>query len=352
LFSFLSRKSGQSHVAVIAPQGALVTVAPSETLLQAALAAGIAFPHNCRVGSCGSCKCQLVEGKVKHLTDASYVLSADELRQGYILACQAKPQTDIRVIADCVGEGPGAPVKTIDGTVESATALTHDIVKLTLQLDTALTYTAGQYADLALPGMARPRSYSFSRAPEDESQTRVSFYVRCIPGGEFSNWAHGDQCPGSRLTLSGPYGTFWLRNHTSPILCVAGGSGMAPIKAMLEQALQEGCARSVVFLFGARTQDDLYCLMEMQQLAATWKADFHFVPVLSAEDEHSDWPGRRGLVTEHLHNQKIELSTCQAYLCGPPPMVDAAIAALRQAGVDVNAIYFDRFVDASAVVET
>ena len=350
MFSFFSRKSRQAHSAMIDPSGSRITVAPSETLLQAALAAGISFPHNCRVGSCGTCKCRLVEGKVKELTDSSYVLSADELRQGYILACQAQPQTDIRVVADGVGKSLGAPVKTVGCTVESVTALTHDIVELSLRLDEALTYSGGQYADLALPGLERARSYSFARAPEAEPQTGVSFYVRRVPGGEFSNWVHGEDCLGSRLTLSGPYGTFWLRQDTAPILCIAGGSGMAPIKAMLEQALREGCTRYVVFLFGARTQSDLYGLVEMRRLAVQWKADFQFVPVLSAEAADSPWPGHRGLVTEQLDVLNLDLSSCQAYLCGPPPMVDAAIAALHQAGLDEGAIFFDRFVDASTAL--
>ncbi len=125
---------------------------------------------------------------------------------------------------------------------------------------------------------------------------------------------------------------------------------MAPIKAMLEQALREGCTRPVVFLFGARTQSDLYGLVEMRRLAVQWKANFQFVPVLSAEAADSPWPGRRGLVTEQLHEQNLDLSSCQAYLCGPPPMVDAAIAALHQAGLGENAIFFDRFVDASAAL--
>ena len=231
--------------------------------------------------------------------------------------------------------------------MESAWPLTHDIVELSLRLDEPLTYTAGQYADLFLPGMTRPRSYSFARAPEDRPQQLASFYVRRIPDGKFSNWAHGDSCVGSRLTISGPFGSFCLRSDTSPILCIAGGSGLAPVKAMLEQAFRDECARPVLFLFGARTQNDLYCLKEMGRLSAQWKADFQFIPVLSNEAADSHWQGQRGMVTEQLGKVNFDLSSCQAYLCGPPPMVDAAIFALRQIGLVESRIFFDRFIDAS-----
>ncbi|OZB70261.1 MAG: hypothetical protein B7X30_09540 [Thiomonas sp. 13-64-67] len=347
MFSFLSRKSREPHVAVIEPSGSHVAIAPSETLLQAALAAGIRFPHNCRVGSCGTCKCRLIEGKVHQLTDASYVLSTEELQQNYILACQAQAKTDIRVIAEGIDTRVGVTVKSMGAIVESVWPLTHDIVELSLRLDEPLTYTAGQYADLFLPGMTRPRSYSFARAPEDRPQQLASFYVRRIPDGKFSNWAHGDSCVGSRLTISGPFGSFCLRSDTSPILCIAGGSGLAPVKAMLEQAFRDECARPVLFLFGARTQNDLYCLKEMGRLSAQWKADFQFIPVLSNEAADSHWQGQRGMVTEQLGKVNFDLSSCQAYLCGPPPMVDAAIFALRQIGLVESRIFFDRFIDAS-----
>lgn len=323
-----------------------VQVPPRTTLLQAALDEGVAFPHSCRAGGCATCKCRLVEGKVRELTDKSYLLSAEELRGNYILACQSIPRSDVTVAVQLNTDA--SEVKRVDGRVAGTRRLTHDILEVTLALDEPMPYRAGQYADLAVPGrIAVPRPYSFAGPAAAGETGRPVFHVRLLPGGELSGWLDAADRTGEGITLEGPYGDFWLRDSAAPMLCVAGGTGMAPLKALLEQALKEGVRRDVVYLFGARTQRDLYCLDEIAGLAEAWPAGFRFLPVLSEEPVDSDWRGLRGLVTDHLADAELGVAGRHAYLCGPPPMLDAAIETLRRLGVAERDIHFDKFLDRS-----
>jgi len=318
-----------------------ITVQPKETLLQAALRQGIDLPHSCRVGGCATCKCRLVEGHVKELTQAGYILSDAELDQGYILACQSVPRGDVKIAVDLQS---AAARKQVAGRVIGQDKLTHDIVRLRIQLDTTLPYKAGQFAQLALdglPGVAR--SYSFATPVQPDAQ--VSFFVRQVPGGLFSAHVHAQSLIGQSVTVEGPMGDFWLRPADAPLLMVAGGSGLAPVLALLEDALAAGEQRPVTLFFGARTQADLYALDVIAILAQRWRGRFDFVPVLSQEPEGSSWQGLRGMVVDALaeHQPPARLRDSHAYLCGPPPMVDGIRAHLLQHGMPGAHIHADRF---------
>jgi len=343
--NLFKRDSGPFRLRIEGHEGA-IEVPPKTTLLKAALDQGVPFPHSCRAGGCATCKCRLVEGKVKELTDKSYLLSAEELRDSYILACQSIPRSDVTVAVQLSPEA--AEVKFVAGRVAGFRRLTHDILEVTLTLDEPMPYRAGQYADLSVPGrVSAPRSYSFAQPPARGEAARVVFHVRLLPGGELSGWLDAADRTGEEIALEGPYGDFWLRDGAAPLLCVAGGTGMAPLKALLKQAGKDRVRRDVVYLFGARTQRDLYCLDDMSRLAETWPAGFRFIPVLSEEPADSGWSGRRGLVTDHLDDAGLAVADREAYLCGPPPMLDAAIEALRGLGVAERDIHFDKFLDRS-----
>lgn len=318
--------------------GKRINVLPKETLLTAALRNGLAFPYSCKVGGCATCKCKLLDGQVKQLTNASYILSEDELRDGYILACQSVPRSNVQIEVDTAAT---AAARQTGAKVLACDRLTHDIVRLRVQLDGALPYRAGQFATLEfddLPGVAR--SYSFASPPSPTAQT--SFYVRKVPGGAFSTFVHDNALVGKRLRVEGPQGDFWLRDGTGPLLMVAGGSGLAPVLAMLTQCLETGeVSRPVHLLFGARSASDLYEIDAIQTLQAQWKAPFIFLPVLSAEPEGSGWTGERGLVADFIPSQAAKDS--DVYLCGPPPMVDAALQKLLSAGGQRERIHADRF---------
>lgn len=318
--------------------GQVIDVLPKETILSAALRHGIAFPHSCRVGGCAACKCTLMSGQVRQLTDAAYILSDEDLDNGCILACQSVPRGDVRIEVD---PGATAAARQTRARVLTRERLTHDIVRLRVQLEEALPYRAGQFATLewdALPGVQR--SYSFASPPSPNGQ--ADFFVRQVPGGAFSGFVHGPQdLVGQHLNVQGPLGDFWLRPGSAPLLMVAGGSGLAPILAMLAEQRQDAAPRPVHLYFGARATADLYEQDAIAALQARWGARFTYAPVLSAEPEGSAWTGARGLVADSIAPELAR--ACEAYLCGPPPMVDAALARLLRAGARREHIRADRF---------
>lgn len=325
-----------------------IVAEPGETLLQAGLRQNIRLPHNCRVGGCAECKCKLVSGKVKELTESAYILSTEELDEGYILACQSVPKSDVAIeVARIDTDGPNHPVTTLTGEIVGHQRLTHDIVHIDIQLPEPLAYASGQYAQISLPGVIdQARAYSFATAAATaQASHHVSFFIRAVPGGEMSNHMQNDSILGSTVTVDGPHGDFWLRNADTPLLCVAGGSGLAPLKALLEDAAVNQPQRPVTLLFGARTQQDLYCLKEIEHIAQQWPTTFHFIPVLSDEPADSTWEGHRGFVTDVLDGNVTGNES--VYMCGPPAMIDATTASLQAYGIEAAHIYFDKFLDQS-----
>jgi len=359
MFKSLFQRAPVEYKLLIEPAALEVRVNSQTPLLQAALDQGIAFPHNCRAGGCGTCKCRLISGKVKELTDKSYLLSAEELQQNYILACQSLPRSDVVVEVVLDQSAPHHPVIHTSGSIVQLKHLTADIMQVDIELEQPGNYTAGQYAEIYVDGvvtdgMRDTRSYSFATAAGEAGATRsLRFFIRHVPGGAFTDWLFSEAKVGAKLEGHGPYGNFWLRPGSQPIICIAGGSGLAPIKAILEQAyLDKKSSRDVVLFFGVRVQADLYCLAEIEQLRSDWIGHFEFVPVLSAEAEDSGWRGRRGFITEHLPQVLgLRMADYQAYLCGPPPMIDACIAVLVAGGVDKQQIFFDKFLDRSHIAE-
>lgn len=243
------------------------------------------------------------------------------------------------------------------GTVASVKNLTHDTYKLVIKCDKggmALGGVAGQYGTIKVPGVKKPRSYSFAKAPENEKPGEHTFYIRIVSGGKLSAWLEkGDKRVGEKVELSGPMGNFRLDDSNDTMICIAGGSGMSAIAAIVEHAANLGVARDCYFFYGARTQKDLYCQDVMKSVASKWnKANkFEFIPVLSEEPDGSDWKGPRGFVTEHfkgdyLDSNKISVNGIKAFFCGPPPMIDHGVKVLMDAGLADENIYFDKFEDA------
>ncbi len=310
---------------------------PRETILQAALRSGIELPSNCRVGGCGTCKCRLVEGQVKELTEAGYLLTAEEIDQGMILACQSVPRSDVRIQVDL---GVSASRRSVRGRVVAQEKVTHDIARLTVALEERLPYRAGQHAEVEIDGLAGVvRSYSFATPPSDDG--RVVFFVREVPRGQLSTMVNDEDLVGRGVQVDGPSGDFWLRPGDAPLLFAAGGSGLAPILAILKEALAAGSSRSVTLLLGAREEKDLFALDEIAAFARAWRGSFRFVPVLSAAGPGGTWSGERGLAAEKL--PALLEPGAHAYVCGPPAMIDGALAALKAQGVPQGRVHVDLF---------
>lgn len=334
----------------IRPQGVRIELAAGETILQAALARGIAYPHNCTVGTCGSCKTHLVEGQVKPLSDFGYTLSKEELEAGYILACQAVPRDAVTVIevADLGADLP-AP-ESFKARVVSTQVLTHDILKVDVELDRPMRFVAGQYASFRTAGLKdRARNYSFADAPQRSGSRALSFFIRKVPGGKFTEALFAGQLAQETLELDGPHGSFRLRPGNADMVCVAGGSGLAPLLSVLEDMRMRRVRRPCTLLFGARTQADLYALDQVATLAQGWLERFAFVPVLSHEPPDSGWTGARGWVTDHIDSSVAgDWAVAEGYMCGPPPMIDAGISRLRERGVTLDRIHYDKFTEGPA----
>ena len=334
-------------VVEILPQGLRITLDAGQTVLEAALAEGIAYPHNCTVGTCGSCKTRLRQGEVKAVTDFGYTLSKQELEAGYILACQAVPCTPhIQVEIP----SPGAelpPPQAFQATVVATEALTHDILKVCVTPDRPVPYVAGQYASFTAPGLPRARHYSFAEAPQRSGRNELTFFIRKVPGGRFTDALFSGQLAGKTLAMEAPHGEFHLRGGNAPMVCIVGGSGLAPLLSVLEDARKNRIRRPCVLLFGARTEADLYMLDAIRDIAQGWLEPFKFVPVLSHEEPGSPWKGARGLVTEHIAAacNDFDCKASEGYLCGPPPMIDAAIGKLTELGLPLDAIFYDKFTD-------
>jgi NAD(P)H-flavin reductase/ferredoxin len=353
MLASLFGKKPAAYAARIMPANVELRVGSKETLLAAALNHGLAFPHDCRAGGCGTCKCRLVRGKVRELTDKSYILSAEELRDNYVLACQSIPQTDVEIDVALRDAGTTRRTHQSPGRITRLEPLTHDILHVSLVLDHALAFTPGQYAELSptqgsCAGVTR--SYSFANVPDASGTSRdVEFFIRKVPGGRFTEWLFRDAKIGDALDVAAPFGEFMLRESPAPILCIAGGSGLAPVLSLLQSALVSLTRpREVTLVFGARRQQDLYMLDAIDALRREWPVRFDFMPVLADEPAASTWSGRRGMIVDHLaHVPGAALGAQHAYLCGPPGMVDSCVAGLTAGGMPGSAMHFDKFLDQS-----
>jgi p-cymene methyl-monooxygenase electron transfer component len=354
LFSKLFAKAPPRTV-LVQPGGKTFPVSAGETVLERALKEGLAYPHDCTVGTCGTCRTKLISGKVDAITPFSYTLSREELEAGYILACQAVPKSDL-VIEVEISSQATTPATTQRAKLISAEPLTHDIKRVSWAVETPLQYRAGQYANIRwrdTSGNREPqelsethRSYSFATAPTAGGLTELSSFIRHVPGGAFTDLLFDGDPSALDYEIDGPHGNFWLRDGTGPIVCIAGGSGLAPIVSLLQDAANRKIRRDCVLLFGARGVRDLYGAEDIAMIRAGWSGGFDYRPVLSEERAEGY---RHGFVTEHLGEALTRLGGgAQGYLCGPPPMVDAGIKGLTEAGIPLGDVHYDKFTDASS----
>ncbi|MDI3286075.1 2Fe-2S iron-sulfur cluster binding domain-containing protein [Polyangium sp. 15x6] len=349
------KQSGRGGALHIAGSDRVASIAAGETLLGAAVREDIPFPRMCNVGECGACKCRLTRGHVRLKKDISLHVSPEELSSGFILACQSVAESaEVEVEVLGAGDddaGKQAPRK-MDASITQMTMLTPDVCELELSLAVDIDYVAGQYAQLTVPGVMgldEPRCYSFAEAPTGRSsKRRAIFHIRHVPGGAFTGWLFAADRTGDRLCLSGPHGGLCYREAERPLLCVAAGTGLAPIKAILEQGLAEGFTHDVTLVVGARTRRDLYAIDSILAIQERWHGSFAFVPVLSQESEDSAWRGRRGRVTDYLREREKSLADCAAYLCGPPAMIDSALEVLRHR-IPPKHLHHDRFLDRGSI---
>lgn len=317
-----------------------ISVAEGETILEAALEQGVDYPFACHSGTCGSCKSKLLSGDIHFLDYSRFALTDEERAQGWILACSAVPVTDCEVAYN-VEPGLAAPhpVRQFDARVAGLRDATHDIKIVTLEPGDGrpLAFSAGQFVQLRF-GDLPERDYSMASCP---GEPRLEFHIRLTPGGRISGFVHNELRPGDTVRLRGPYGSSFFRDgHAGPMLALAGGSGLAPIKSIVETALEAGFQREIRLYFGVRDERDLYLENHFKAVAAAHD-NLSFIPVLS---EPSGATKRRtGFLADVLRDDLRSLGGWQAYLAGPPIMVDTCVAALTDLGIDSADCHADAF---------
>lgn len=337
-----------SYELTIEPLGEVIEVEEEQTILDAALRAGIWLPHACCHGLCATCKVQIVDGEIEHGEASSFALMEFERDEGRALACCATLQSDLTIEAD-IDEEPDSrsiPVRDFHGVVSRISDLTPTIKGIWIKLDEAIDFQAGQYVNLNIPGLDISRPFSLANAPTADNEIELN--VRVVPGGVGTGYLHESLAEGDELTLSGPYGRFFVRKSAQlPLLFMAGGSGLSSPRSMILELLAEGFSESITLVYGQRVAQELYYHQEFLALAEQY-AQFHYVPALSDNSADSGWSGFSGFVHEaakaHFDN---DFRGHQAYLCGPPPMIDACITTLMQGRLFEKDIFTEKFLSAA-----
>lgn len=311
-----------------------------ETVLDAALRHGYAFPYGCRNGVCGSCKGILESGTINYGDFAPENLDEDELAKGVTLFCQARPLEDLTVTVREVSAVEDIQVRRLPCRIARMEHLADDVMRLYLKLPETerLQFLAGQYIDFIMRD-GRHRSFSLANAPHEDEF--IELHIRHIKGGEFTEQVFSSLHERDILRIEGPHGTFFLREDSErPIILVATGTGFAPVKGIIEHALNEKTTRPMYFYWGARTRDDLY----LHELPQQWEREhdnFHYIPVLSRGA--NDWQGRRGYVQESVITDHPDLSGFDVYACGLPEMVTASLKIFRLHGLPDEQFFSDAF---------
>ena len=314
-----------SFCITLQPSGRAFEVQRDEPILAAAIRQGVGLPYGCRDGACGSCKSRLLDGRVIHGAHQAKALSPAEEAAGLILTCCATPQTDCVVEARSVPGAGEFAVQKMPTRVISIERPAPDVALLRLQLpaNQRFQYHAGQYVEFILAGGAR-RSYSMANAPgRTGSPPAIELHLRHMPGGLFTDAVFGSLKAKDILRLEGPFGSFFLRESAKPMVLLASGTGLAPIKALIEQLQDSGATRPAQLYWGCRSQADLY-LHDWAERTAAATPWLQYTPVLSEPDANLPWAGRTGLVHQAVMADWPDLSGHQVYACGAPVMVAAA----------------------------
>ncbi len=332
-----------SYQITVQPSGRQFAAEPDETLLDAALRQGLTLPYGCKDGACGACKGKVVEGAVDHGKAQPHALKDDEKAAGLTLYCCAKAQSDLVIECKQVGSARDIPVKTLPGRIEKLEKLAPDVVEIHLRLPASerLQFWAGQYIDILMKD-GRKRSFSLANAPHDDAVLQL--HIRHVPGGTFTEQVFSTMKLRDILRFNGPHGSFYLREDSAkPVILLAGGTGFAPIKAIVEHAIAENCQRPLHIYWGAKARVDLY----QHALPERWAAEhahISYVPVLSEPAPDDGWTGRTGFVHHAVLADFPDLSGYQVYACGSPAMIDNAKRDLvERCGLPAEEFFADAF---------
>jgi phenol/toluene 2-monooxygenase (NADH) P5/A5 len=339
-----------SYELTIEPLGQTIEIEEGQTILDAALRAGIYLPHACCHGLCATCKVQVVDGEIEQGQASTFALMDFEREEKKCLACCATAESDLVIEAE-IEEDPDSenlPVRDFSGVVSRLETLTPTIKGVWIKLDATdgMHFQAGQYINLELPNGLGSRAFSIASPPSAAGEIELN--VRIVPGGEGTAYIHEKLQLGDAIQLTGPYGRFFVKKSADlPVIFMAGGSGLSSPRSMILDLLAEGFSKPITLIYGQRQRDELYYHDEFLALAAQ-HGNFSYVPALSQEPESSDWSGYRGFVHEAAQEHFVsDFRGHKAYLCGPPLMVESCIKTLMQGRLFERDIYTEKFLSAA-----
>ncbi len=327
------------HRVQIQPSEHQFYVESGETVLDAALRQGVNLRYGCRNGACGACKGKILQGSVSY-DEPPIALEDSDVEQNLALFCEAKPDSELVIEVDEVDMGQAVEIKTLPCRVHEMNRLADDVMQLLIKLPASerLQFLPGQYIDILLED-GRHRSFSIANAPHNDDF--LELHVRLVEGGQFTSRVFNTMQPKDLLRIEGPHGSFFYREDArDEILMIAGGTGFAPLKGIIEHILSEQDTRPIYLYWGVRTEGDLY----MRDLAEQWATEhdnIHFVPVLSEADD--SWNGRTGYLHDAVLNDFDDLSIFDIYACGPPAMIKAAESSFQDKGMKKEQFYYDSF---------
>ncbi|GAA12417.1 2Fe-2S iron-sulfur cluster-binding protein [Gordonia alkanivorans] len=324
-----------------------VPCAPDQKMLDAFLRNGVWVPNSCNQGTCGTCKVRVLSGTVDNPPAPDSVLAVADQEQGFVLSCQATPTSD--VVIDPPVEDAGAPrhaLRDISGTVGIVRDVAADTVSMTVLLDEPLDFTAGQYVELAVPETGETRPYSMANPPSEPG--KLEFHIRRQPGGlATEGWIFESLDVGDPVTMTGPWGDFCHEPEERDVglVLLAGGTGLAPLKAIARAALEDDPEREIHVYHGVRTRAELYDVDFWEGLSATHPG-VRYIPCLSREQ----WSGRTGYVGDAMMEDLPSCRNHAAYLCGPPAMVEAGVKALKRRRMPPRRIRREKYTPAVRLV--
>jgi phenol hydroxylase P5 protein len=336
--------------------GQTIPIEADQTVLDACLRAGVWLPHACCHGLCGTCKIDVADGEFDHGDASPFALMDFERDERKALACCMKPQSDLVIEAEIEEDADAQylPLQTYGAVVAKTRRLTPTILGVWLRPESPVDFQAGQYINLYLPGIKGSRSFSIANAPGEDL---IELHIRKVDGGVATSWMHEHLEPGQELRFEAPLGRFFVRTSADmPMIFLAGGSGLSSPKSMICDLLNKGEEQPILLLQGARSRQELY-FSDLFESLARQHSNFRYVPVLSNGAGDPDWDGACGHVHEELKRQfdtagGADFRGHKAYLCGPPPMIEACIATLMQGRLFERDIYTEKFLtsaDAEAV---
>jgi propane monooxygenase reductase component len=336
------------HLVRFEPVGIEIEVAEDQTILRAAAEQGIMLMHGCKEGQCSACKSFVLDGDDIDLERYStFALPDYEKEEGFTLLCRAHAYEDLTIELLNYDEDmirSGLPIQEATAEVVSNEAVTHDMRHLVLRLvePQEIKFFPGQYVDIKVPGTDETRSFSMANTTSRDGGL-LEFVIKIYPNGLFSHLLDTGLAVGDQLELTGPFGVFTLREgFETDLIFVGGGAGMAPILSLLRSMAERGLQRKATYFYGARGRRDLCFDEELRALEAKLPG-FKYVPALSEPEDGDGWDGETGLITDVVKRLGGELKGAHAYVCGPPPMVEAAMPMLATAGVEEKRIYYDKF---------